>query len=79
MRNPPKNAGSLCALLVVFMCHGLWLHYACTHLIPCVLPCLQDYSLGDDTMLDEINLAEPGQYDLPDLSGEEQAVILGVW
>ncbi|XP_035515288.1 tetratricopeptide repeat protein 27 [Morone saxatilis] len=38
----------------------------------------KDYSLGDDTVLDKINLAEPDQYELPDLSAEEQAVILGV-
>ncbi|XP_022620855.1 tetratricopeptide repeat protein 27 [Seriola dumerili] len=38
----------------------------------------KDYSLGDDTVLDQINLAEPDQYELPDLSAEEQAVILGV-
>uniref|UniRef100_A0A8P4KMZ3 Tetratricopeptide repeat protein 27 n=1 Tax=Dicentrarchus labrax TaxID=13489 RepID=A0A8P4KMZ3_DICLA len=38
----------------------------------------KDYSLGDDTVLDNINLAEPDQYELPDLSAEEQAVILGV-
>ncbi|XP_041645689.1 tetratricopeptide repeat protein 27 [Cheilinus undulatus] len=38
----------------------------------------KDCSLGDDTVLDKINLAEPDQYELPDLSGEEQAVILGL-
>ncbi|XP_028279558.1 tetratricopeptide repeat protein 27 [Parambassis ranga] len=38
----------------------------------------KDYSLGDDTLLDQINLAEPDQYNLPDLSAEEQAVILGI-
>lgn len=41
-----------------------------------ILP--KDYSLGDDTVLDKINLAEPDQYELPDFSAEEQAVILGV-
>ncbi|XP_037638803.1 tetratricopeptide repeat protein 27 [Sebastes umbrosus] len=38
----------------------------------------KDYSLGDETVLDKINLAEPDQHELPDLSVEEQAVILGV-
>lgn len=38
----------------------------------------KDCSLGDDTVLDKINLAEPDQHELPDLSAEEQAVILGV-
>ncbi|XP_070772657.1 tetratricopeptide repeat protein 27 [Enoplosus armatus] len=38
----------------------------------------KDHNLGDDTVLDEINLAEPDEYELPDLSAEEQAVILGV-
>ncbi|XP_033468261.2 tetratricopeptide repeat protein 27 [Epinephelus lanceolatus] len=38
----------------------------------------KDYSLGDDTVMDKINLAEPDQYELPDLSAEEQAVILGI-
>ncbi|XP_076598355.1 tetratricopeptide repeat protein 27 [Chaetodon auriga] len=46
---------------------------------PTPLACLpKDYSLDDDTVLDKINLAEPDQYELPDLSAEEQAVILGV-
>lgn len=51
----------------------------CTQLTPRVFLFFQDYSLGDDTVLDQINLAEPDQYQLPDLSAEEQAVILGVW
>ncbi|XP_061914968.1 LOW QUALITY PROTEIN: tetratricopeptide repeat protein 27 [Entelurus aequoreus] len=38
----------------------------------------KDCSLGDDTVLDKLNLAEPDQYELPDLSAEEQALILGV-
>lgn len=40
---------------------------------------VQDYLLDDDTVLDQISLAEPDQYQLPDLSAEEQALILGVW
>ncbi|XP_039994991.1 tetratricopeptide repeat protein 27 isoform X2 [Xiphias gladius] len=36
----------------------------------------KDYSLGDDTVLDKISLAEPDQYELPDLRAEEQALIL---
>ncbi|XP_063730293.1 tetratricopeptide repeat protein 27 [Eleginops maclovinus] len=38
----------------------------------------KDYLLGDETVLDKINLEEPDQYELPDLSAEEQAVLLGV-
>ncbi|XP_061820608.1 tetratricopeptide repeat protein 27 [Nerophis lumbriciformis] len=38
----------------------------------------KDCSLGDDTVLDKLNLAEPDQYELPDLSAEDQALILGV-
>ncbi|XP_056903586.1 tetratricopeptide repeat protein 27 isoform X1 [Takifugu flavidus] len=43
---------------------------------PSMLP--RDYRLNDDTVLDHISFAEPGQYDLPDLRAEEQAVMLGV-
>lgn len=39
----------------------------------------QDYHLDDDTVLDEVSLAEPDRYKLPDLSAEEQALILGIW
>ncbi|KAK2832663.1 hypothetical protein Q5P01_016552 [Channa striata] len=38
----------------------------------------KDHSLVDDTLLDKLSLAEPDQYKLPDLTAEEQAVILGV-
>ncbi|XP_077468904.1 tetratricopeptide repeat protein 27 [Stigmatopora argus] len=38
----------------------------------------KDCNLGDDTVLDKINLAEPDQYTLPELTAEEQAVVLGV-
>uniref|UniRef100_A0A3P9PF97 Tetratricopeptide repeat protein 27-like n=1 Tax=Poecilia reticulata TaxID=8081 RepID=A0A3P9PF97_POERE len=39
----------------------------------------KDYHLDDDTLLDRITLAEPDLYQLPDLSAEEQALVLGVW
>ncbi|XP_072546082.1 tetratricopeptide repeat protein 27 [Salminus brasiliensis] len=38
----------------------------------------KDHQLSDDTVLNQINLAEPSDHQLPDLSGEEQALILGV-
>ncbi|KAG1972670.1 tetratricopeptide repeat protein [Pimephales promelas] len=36
----------------------------------------KDLQLGDDTVLNQINLAEPSEHELPDLSAEEQALIL---
>ncbi|XP_008320682.1 tetratricopeptide repeat protein 27 [Cynoglossus semilaevis] len=38
----------------------------------------KDLLLGDDTVLDRISLAEPDQYEISDLSAEEQAVVLGI-
>ncbi|XP_068997979.1 LOW QUALITY PROTEIN: tetratricopeptide repeat protein 27 [Embiotoca jacksoni] len=38
----------------------------------------KDYNLDDDTMLDKISLEDPDEYELPELSAEEQAVVLGV-
>ena len=52
---------------------------ACVYTSDSMFVSMQDQSLGDDTVLDKINLAEPDQYELPELSAEEQAVILGVW
>lgn len=41
-----------------------------------ILP--KDCNLADDTVLDNINFADPDQLELPDLSAEEQAVVLGL-
>ncbi|XP_057703701.1 tetratricopeptide repeat protein 27 [Corythoichthys intestinalis] len=38
----------------------------------------KDCNLGDDTVLDKIRLEDPDQYELPELTAEEQAVILGL-
>ncbi|XP_066527125.1 tetratricopeptide repeat protein 27 isoform X2 [Hoplias malabaricus] len=38
----------------------------------------KDHQLNDDTVLNQINLAEPSEHQLPDFSAEEQALILGV-
>uniref|UniRef100_A0A8C6NJ92 Tetratricopeptide repeat protein 27 n=1 Tax=Nothobranchius furzeri TaxID=105023 RepID=A0A8C6NJ92_NOTFU len=38
----------------------------------------KDNLLGDDTVMDAISFAEPDQFQLPELSAEEQALILGI-
>ncbi|KAF7704853.1 hypothetical protein HF521_021925 [Silurus meridionalis] len=38
----------------------------------------KDHQLNDDTVLNQINLAAPSDHQLPELSAEEQALILGV-
>ncbi|CAN9500122.1 unnamed protein product [Ophioblennius macclurei] len=38
----------------------------------------KDCNLDDDTLLDNINFADPDQHELSDLSAEEQAVVLGL-
>lgn len=46
---------------------------------PTLAACLpKDHNLSDDTVLDKINLADPDEYDLPDLTAEEQALVLGM-
>uniref|UniRef100_A0A8C4ZP21 Tetratricopeptide repeat protein 27 n=1 Tax=Gadus morhua TaxID=8049 RepID=A0A8C4ZP21_GADMO len=37
----------------------------------------KDQELGDDTVLNQINLADPGLHQVPSLSAEDQAVLLG--
>ncbi|XP_043118753.1 tetratricopeptide repeat protein 27 [Puntigrus tetrazona] len=36
----------------------------------------KDHQLSDDTVLNQINLADPSEHELPDLSAEEQTLIL---
>ncbi|XP_073683071.1 tetratricopeptide repeat protein 27 [Garra rufa] len=36
----------------------------------------KDHQLSDDTVLNQINLAEPSEHELPDLSAEEQSLVL---
>uniref|UniRef100_A0A673HF70 Tetratricopeptide repeat protein 27 n=1 Tax=Sinocyclocheilus rhinocerous TaxID=307959 RepID=A0A673HF70_9TELE len=48
---------------------------------PCLTPTPKellpkDHQLSDDTVLNQVNLAEPSEYELPDLNAEEQALIL---
>ncbi|XP_057200239.1 tetratricopeptide repeat protein 27 [Triplophysa rosa] len=38
----------------------------------------KDHQLSDDTVLNQINLADPSEHQLPDLTAEEQALVLAV-
>ncbi|XP_056624804.1 tetratricopeptide repeat protein 27 [Triplophysa dalaica] len=38
----------------------------------------KDHQLSDDTVLNQINLSEPSEHQLPDLTAEEQALVLAV-